>query len=98
MSFVGFGCGGFCGFFFFFPSGGDGGPGGGWQWVIGCGIFFFFFGGGNGGGWQWVASCGFLFMVVDCGMTVVAVEVVVVVGLDFVMVVYHYFNELLILF
>ena len=61
-------------------------------------FFFFFFGGGNRGGWQWIASCGFLFMVVDCGMTVVAVEVVVVVGLDFVMVVYHYFNELLILF
>ena len=62
-----------------------------------CGVFFFP-GRGDGGGWQWVASCGFLFIVMVGGTTMVAVEVVVDVGLDFVVVVYHYFNELFILF
>ena len=34
-----------------------------------------------------------MFMVVAGGATVEVVEVAVVVGLDFVVVVYHYFNE-----
>ena len=58
-------------------------------------VFFFFSSGGDSGSWQWVASCGFLFMVVASGASL---EVAIVVGLDFVVVVYHYFNKLFILF
>ena len=59
---------------------------------------FFFFNDGDGGGWLWVAGCGLLFMVVAGEATVEAVEVAIAIGLDFVVVVCHYFNELSILF
>ena len=63
-----------------------------------CDGFFFFFNDGDGGGWLWVAGCGVLFMVVAGEATVEAVEVAIAIGLDFVVVVCHYFNELSILF
>ena len=84
MGFVGFGCGGFCGQL--------------WVWwlmgfMAGCGcccdgifFFFFFF------QWWWLAM-GCKFMVMASGVTMEAVEVAVDVGLDFVVVVYYYFNE-----
>ena len=63
-----------------------------------CEGFFFFPDDGDGGGWLWVASCGFLFMVVAGEATMEVVEATIAVGLDFVVVVCHYFNELSILF
>ena len=73
-------------FLFFFLSlslfyGGDG-------FCVGCGCccdeFFF--------QWWWLVV-GCRFMVVASGAMVEAVEVAIVVGLDFLVVVYHYFNE-----
>ena len=63
--------------------------------VVGVVVMDFFFDNGDGGGWLWIASCGFLFMVVAGEATV---EVAIAIGLDFVVVVCHYFNELSILF